>query len=502
MSAGHRRPRRQPTMRRLFLVEFLDLEQASGTPGARWEHFQIRHLDDDGTFRIETKSRQIAWSWTIAAEAVADALADLWHDQPRDSVFVSINQQEAAEKIRYARHVLDTLRESAIGDAIPPLVRDSMLEIELANGARLTSLPARPPRGRARANVYLDEFAHVADDKAIYTAALPIISKGGRLRIGSSPFGAAGQFWEIANQAIRPYPGYTRAVAPWWTCYAFCTDPPAARRDAPQMDTAARVARFGNHRITAIFENLDIDDFRQEYEAAFVDESRSYFTWEEIRDATRADLLHAAATVTGAEIGPALAAIDEIAGQIRGGHVEEAYTAGYDVGRTHDRSELIAVGLSTSDDYPIRLMITLDKTPYDAQAAVIAHALDRLPLTRLWIDRNGIGGQLAEQTERAAPAVAHGAAFTAQSKELWATTAKRLMQQDRIKLPPNRDLAYQIHSIRKMVSASRQNVFDVDANEQHHADKAWALFLALAAAEAGRRQTDPQQIAQMFDYLG
>ena len=60
-------------------------------------------------------------------------------------------------------------------------------------------------------------------------------------------------------------------------------------------------------------------------------------------------------------------------------------------------------------------------------------------------------------------------------------------------LPPNRDLAYQIHSIRKMISASRQNVFDVDANEQHHADKApGRSSLALAAAEAGRRQTDPQ----------
>ena len=41
-----------------------------------------------------------------------------------------------------------------------------------------------------------------------------------------------------------------------------------------------------------------------------------------------------------------------------------------------------------------------------------------------------------------------------------------------------------------MISASRQNVFDVDANEQHHADKAWALFLALAAAKpAGARPT-------------
>ena len=214
------------------------------------------------------------------------------------------------------------------------------------------------------------------------------------------------------------------------------------------MDTAARVARFGNHRIAAIFENLDIDDFRQEYEAAFVDESRSYFTWEEIRDATRADLLHAAATVTGAGIGPAWPAIDEIAGQIRGGPRRGSIHRRLRCGANHDRSELIAVRIVHIRRLPDPTRDHAGQDPYDAQAAVIAHALDRLPLTRLWIDRNGIGGQLAEQTERAAPAVAHGAAFTAQSKNV-GHDRQAVDAAGPDQLPPNRDLAYQIHSIRK-----------------------------------------------------
>ena len=94
MPATARRITRQPpSLRRLFLVDFLDMEAATGVTGARWEAFQLAHLDDDGTFRIENKSRQIAWSWLSAAEAIADAAgASITGTPPRDSIFVSINQ--------------------------------------------------------------------------------------------------------------------------------------------------------------------------------------------------------------------------------------------------------------------------------------------------------------------------------------------------------------------------------------------------------------------------
>lgn len=491
-----------PSLRRLFLVDFLDLPAATSVTGARWERFQIAHLDDSGTFRAENKSRQIAWSWLTAAEAVADALADLYGEPPRDSIFVSINQTEAAEKVRYARHIYETLAANPeLAGKLPPLVRDSVLSMEFANGARLDSLPARPPRGRARANVYIDEFAHIRDDEAIYTAALPIISKGGRLRIGSSPFGASGRFWEIMTEAIRQYPGYHRSVTPWWATYSFCVNPVAARRSAPHLDTSARVATFGNERIAAIFANMPIEDFQQEYECVFVDESRSFFSWEEIRSATHADLYAEIVITRGVAIGAALTAIRQLAAACRRGHAEQVMCAGFDVGRTRNTSELVIAGMTTAGDYPIRAVITLDATPYDAQRDVLTAALAELPILRLWIDRNGIGSQIAEEMEAHAPAIAMGAQFTVTSKQLWATTAKRLIQQNRVKLPAQRDLAYQMHSIKRLLGAGRQSIFDTESNEKHHADKAWALFLALAAAEAGRSAPDPAALAAMFEHV-
>jgi len=112
--------------------------------------------------------------------------------------------------------------------------------------------------------------------------------------------------------------------------------------------------------------------------------------------------------------------------------------------------------------------------------------MDVLPVAGFNIDRNGIGMQLAEQAEAQWPGKAAGQNFTAQSKALWATDTKMLVQKRKTPLPVDRSLAYQIHSIKKIVTGSKNLVFDTSANEKHHADKFWAMALALAAANAGR----------------
>ena len=61
-------------LRAKLLVEYLDLPAASGVDDARFEYFQLKMWNDDSIFYHEDKSRQIAWSFAIAAEAVADAM--------------------------------------------------------------------------------------------------------------------------------------------------------------------------------------------------------------------------------------------------------------------------------------------------------------------------------------------------------------------------------------------------------------------------------------------
>lgn len=459
-----------------FLVDNLDLQKASGVDDARWEYFQLAHLSDDSTFGIEAKSRQIAWSFLIAAEAVANAILN-----KTSSMFQSMNQDEAKEKIVYAERVYESLRVGGL----PKVTNDNQLTLAFDNGARIISSPGTPQRGKARFWVYLDEWAHQKHDRENYTASLPIISKGGAFRGGSSPLGASGVFWEIFKEKLRPYPGFTRKSTPWWEIYAFCVNVREARKLAPNMPTAHRVELFGNDRIKAIYANMSEEDFGQEYECLFSDESVSWITWDEIRNAQDDGLIWEKARCTGKAVGAAYDAINRLAAHIAAGRIERVLVAGMDIGRTRDATELYFVGLG-ANSYPLRLAIELSTMPFDEQQAVINYALMSLPVLLLMIDQTGIGRNLAENAHKQHGAKVRGVDFTNESKLLWATDAKTLIQKGKTPLPHDRDLAYQIHSIRRMVTGSNNLVFDTDKAEKHHADKFWAWALGLAAVRQVR----------------
>ncbi len=463
---------RQPSLRRQFLVDNLDLEDASGVEGARWEPFQIAHLDDETMLRIENKSRQIAWSWVCAAESVADAIL-----ARQSSIFVSINLAEAKEKIRYAKQVYHALR---IG-GLPNLVGDSQLHMEFDNGARLLSMPSRPPRGKARHNVYLDEFAHLQRPRDIYAASLPIISKGGRLRIGSTPFGPQGLFWEMFTEQLQPYPGYRRATTPWWLVGSMCIDVRTARKVAPTLTQIDRVERFGRDRLKLIFANMLAEDFGQEYECSYADESSAWITWAEWQSAQSAALYCEHVTCTAHAIDAALSVIDQVAEMWRDQKIEQQFTLGMDVGRTRDTTELYVTGITTTGSFPLRLAVTLDRVPFTEQMTVASTMLRRLPIIKAYIDKTGIGMQLAEQLETAFPVKAEGVTFTNPAKVQWATEARMLVQQRKVIVPVERDLAYQVASVKRVKSGATV-LFDVERTSHHHADKFWAWALAVFAA--------------------
>jgi phage FluMu gp28-like protein len=459
-----------------FLVEYLNLPEATGDPDARWETFQLKHLNNSSLLGIELKSRQVGWSWLAAAEAVASA--SLYQRTPH--IFVSINQEEAGEKIRYAKAILEALDR----EVRPRLITDNRYELEWPNGSRLISHPCRPVRGKARARVYLDEFAHYPNDKEIYQSALPALSKGGFMRIGSSPLGARGMFWEIYTQSLRPYPGYFRGMIPWWNVVAMCKDLKTAARLAPSMTTDERCRAFGTERLIQIYENMPLEDFEQEYECAWLDEAVSWIDWELIK---RNQQLAASEMlwyrhVKGTDA--ALAVVYEIMKAISEARIEDVLVGGMDIGRTRDTTEIILLGRNGyTNNLPYRCHITLEKTEFEDQKAVVDKLLSVMPISSFLIDRNGIGMQMAEDMQARHPQ-AQGVTFTNETKELWAIEVKLRAQRAEVPIPLDRDFSYQVHSIRRKVTAAKNNVYDTEGNEKHHADMFWAWALAIWAGKS------------------
>jgi len=475
-----------------FLVEYLNLPEAVGDPDAKWETFQLKHLNNPSLLAIELKSRQVGWSWLAAAEAVASAC--IYPRTPH--IFVSINQEEAGEKILYAKTILEALD----ADVRFILVCDNREYMEWPNGSRLISHACRPPRGKAKAKIYLDEFAHYPNDKEIYQAALPTISKGGFIRIGSSPLGARGAFWEIFTESLRPYPGYVRQAIPWWMVIAMCKDVRLATQEAPSLPTEDRVARFGTNRLRMIFENMPLEDFQQEYECMWLDETVSWIDWELIKRnqvlAQQEKLVYWRAKT----VDQAFQAIDEVKRATIDGKIEEVLVGGMDIGRHKDTTEIVLLSRNEySNSLPYRLHITLDRVEFDDQQAVVDKVLNTLPVTGFLIDTNGIGMQLAEKASRHPAAQAFQ--FTNPTKELLAVEVKLRAQRAEVPIPLDRDVAYQIHSIRKKITAAKNSVFDTDANEKHHADIFWAWALAIYAGKGDGYTTAVTQ-SVLSDYRG
>lgn len=481
------------TVKAQFARDFVNLPEAAQVEDAIWENFQIAHLNNSGRFDITLKSRQVAWSFTAALDAVIDSIVN----PGTPHLFISINLDEAAEKKRYAKAIWEAIRP----DMRPAIISDSVYHMEFANGSRLISHPCRPARGKARARIYLDEMAHYPHglDKTIYQAALPATIRGdGYIRIGSSPLGARGLFWEIYEQSLRAWPGYLRHRVPWWSVRSLCKDVPMAMGIAEEMGTEERVRAFGTDALVEIFENMFLEDFQQEYECAWLDEAVSWISWDVIQSNQKPDLIwwHARS------VDEALAYIPDILAAIKAGQIEAALAAGIDVGRKHDLTEFVALGKSTTGQYPLRISVSLDRVLYDDQERCFLELISRLPIVKALVDQNGIGAQLAENLQRLTNGKAEGVNFTNPAKEVWAVEARVQAERGNTPLPMDRDLTYQIHSIKRSVSASKKNTFDNERNEKHHADKFWAWALGVTAAGMGLATWDDvEDLGHVEEYV-
>ena len=436
--------------------------------------WQEWYLQNSLRFLITNKSRRIGWSFSTALSGVLNALDPAVYNYTKQ--FVSYSMEDAKEKIAIARSFYLSMPQ-AMGQK--KLVSDSKtsLEWEDKNGrtrSRLISWPDKEPRGKG-GDISLDEFAFHAKDYNIYTAALPVISRGGNLEIGSTPFGNKGKFYEIVTNTLQ-FQQFKRIEVYWYMSPALCRDVPGAIKAASSLTTEQLVQKYGSEILQEIFSNMSLEDFQQEYECQFRDELAAFITLEMIQKCTPLPSDDGNPETT--EEIEAFKSIDDL---ILGYNADKhGYLyAGYDVGRTNDASELIVIGYQPDRDLrKVIATITFKKVSFQEQRDNLKHLMKELPIYRLAIDATGLGMNLAEDMVAAFPHKVEGVTFTNPVKETLANDTWLVFDKAQIALPPDRDLQRQIHSIKKIVTAAKNARFDCDSNSKDHADKFWALALA------------------------
>lgn len=455
--------------------------------------WQDAYLMSMARFIGVVKSRRVGWSFICSLKGLIKAL-----DPDRvgyTKQFVSYNEEDALEKISYAKQFYDSMPEC---DAKKKLITDnkSMLCFQDKNGitqSRLISIPCRPPRGKG-GDISLDEYSiyNAKMQKLVYDAALPVISRGGTIEMGSSPLGKIGKFYDIITD-IHSY-DYERYNIPWWFCRDLCIDVPTAVKVAPGLSTVERVETFGTKIIRQIFQNNDFDTFRQEYECDFIDSSESYIPLDLIYANTPGkrdgDLdLSACEKMSDEEYWEYNRCIDfqtykeldlAILNYKPALHGETLFL-GYDVGREHDATAIFIIGRMPNGLKRDFARIELRNQPFQIQQDTILKAFRELPIFRGRMDATGIGKPVFEALHSQLGDRLEGVVFTAEEKEIMAIDVKRGLEQKEFLLSNDKEFHRQIHSIKRTSTGGKYFRYDAERNDKGHADSFWAWALANSA---------------------
>ena len=471
-------------------------------------YYQINFMNDRAKYRHGDKSRQIGMSYGFSCEGYGKTqLFDIY-----TGLFISFNQEEANEKITYARALDESVsfkyKKKIVVDRVTAMEWEGKLKDGRKTRTRLISHPQREPRGKGyNTDVFLDEIAHYQWPEKIYVAAVPIITRGfGQLAMASSPLGQSGLHYAIGTN-VEDYPNYSRHRIYWWNNPDFLNDYAlenfdSVHEEALLLETKDRVFKFGNDSIVEAYNSMLEEYFQQEYELKAIDESVSYYPMELIKQCTFDALMglshideddlygdnpiYDSPVYTGVEFKTYLT-IEELSRAIAKNIVTKRLIAGYDVGRTENSSEIIILEEIPGLNYLqiVRLVISLKNVNYKKQFDMIEKLFNRVPIKLLKIDSTGLGDNLAEDLKRRFRSRIEDVKFTNPNKGELAINLKLRFEDQIIAIPNNRDLIRQIHSIKRKVMENALIKYEVDASEKrkHHGDMFWALALASSAGE-------------------
>ena len=432
------------------------------------------------------KSRQTGFSFVVAIKGLVKALDPARTQYTKQ--FVSYNEEDAQEKIRYARQFYDSIPDKYKKKLVH--ATSTMLEFEDIGGkttSRLISMPCRPPRGR-NGDICLDEFAIYLPrlSKEIYTAASFCTLRRGCIEVGSTPLGTIGKFYEICTDREN-YPNFDRYFIPWWYARVMCKDVKEAVISAKEMTTQERVEKFGTLRLVSLYTNSTLEDFQQECECTFIDSSMSYISLE---------LIYANTPGRREDDIPTNIADDEQYFNAKRNIEIKVFTdpdelilsynpefygsplfMGLDIGRTHDATVFYIIGMYNGKKKSVA-RIEMRNAEFDAQRDVFRKLMKNLPIYRACIDDGGIGRDLQEAMTKEFNERAEKYHFDMYSKEVLAMNVKTGLERREFLLENDREFHSQIHSIKRTPTSGGSFRYDAERNEKGHADSFWAWALA------------------------
>jgi phage FluMu gp28-like protein len=207
----------------------------------------------------------------------------------------------------------------------------------------------------------------------------------------------------------------------------------------------------------------DEETFQQEYMCRPSDDKAAFLSYDEI-----------AACAYSGDVNWAIP-LEELARE------QELYL-GVDVGRDHDLTVIWLIS-RVAGLLLTRRVICLASQTFESQEKELYSLLEMPTVRRCCIDQTGIGRQFAERAQqRFGEYKVEGVSFTGPVKESLAYPLRAAFEDKRVRIPRDRAIEADLRAVKKETTAAGNIRFSADRGKNGHADRFWALALAISAA--------------------
>lgn len=416
--------------------------------------YQQRWLDDKSKIKIWEKSRRIGATYVQSYEDVRDCIKKsvpaVW--------FSSADESAAKEYIDYCEQWVKLFHASAkrIGEVVIDNEKDiKALVIEFSNGTKIHALSSNPKAFRSKGGkVVLDEFAFHNNADELWKAARPCITWGYPLRILSTHNGQNCLYYKFLEQVQKGQLKWSHHKTP----IQLAVKEGLVDRIYQRKTTLQEQELWIKNEQENCFDEYT---WLQEYCCIAVDEASAFLPYE---------------LITTCELDNILKPLSEI---------QHDFYVGVDIGRRKDLTVIWVLEKIENIKYT-RLVLELSKMPFYQQEEILHEILAHKLFRRDCQDDTGIGMQMAENAQyKFGKFRVEGVTFSNRVKEDLAYHLRTEFENKTVFIPKSHEIREDLHSIRRLTTSAGNIRFDAERSDNGHADRFWALALALHAANNG-----------------
>jgi phage FluMu gp28-like protein len=429
-----------------------------------WLPTQERWIQDKSRKKILEKCRRFGGSYAEAYALSEDTARaknryDAWVSS-RDMLAARLFTEDVKHWVRTIDQAAREIGEQLVSD---PEKNLRAFTIEFANGKRAHSLSSHPDAIAGKQGRFTkDEAALHKDLRQWFSIAQPAIMRGGSMAFISTHRGTGNYFNQLIEE-IRHKGNPKKFSLHSINIEQAVLEGLWIKIEANLPEDDERIGWTDDEFLQSLRnECADEEAWKQEYMCQPCDDAAALLTWEDI----------IACTETKEE--KALRVIPEDA--LKG--------VGFDIARKKHLSAIYTLAQHMGK-YVVENELVMHNERFEKQELALFAQLERKGVRAGRLDATGLGMQMAENAETKFPHKAKGLMLSAPEKLRLALQLLRKFQDRSIRIPDDSKLHYDLYSVKKHVTSDGNILLKSEGGETDgHADRFWALALAVDAMEA------------------